>query len=73
MASNDNTYNNQGDEINKNDTTYYNDDDDDGQRVEETTKPKLTGRDMLYVRAYDDAMEDFYLRGIKNPKKPTYL
>lgn len=70
MASNDNTYNNQGDEINKNDTTYYN---DDGQRVEEIKKPKMTARDMLYVRAYDDAMEDFYLRGIKNPKKPAYL
>lgn len=27
----------------------------------------------LYLRAYEDAREDFYTRGIKNPSKPSYL
>lgn len=27
----------------------------------------------LYLRAYEDAREDFYMSGIKNPSKPSYL
>jgi hypothetical protein len=27
----------------------------------------------LYRRAYDDAMEDYWVRGIRNPTRPSYL
>lgn len=38
----------------------------------ESVGSTLTQPDLLYTRAYDDAMEDYWLHG-KQPQRPSYL
>lgn len=58
MATNSEMMNNKGGTINKNEVTH--------------SASRLTQEDMLYIRAHDDAMEDYWLHG-RQPQRPSYL
>jgi len=42
--------------------------------LEDKNKTRFIDKNIkMYINAYNDAMEDYYVNGIKNVNKPTYI